>query len=145
MKQLTINDLRNELKVALKENNRINNKILVKRIDKVVNDRLSEFSDAILETIDTNRNETNQKFDNLSKDVAGLKQDVKFIHQDVKDIVSDMSVEETHDLTVGVSSHYGLCPLSQNSTFLRTGFCSDKPSRKQFETFKSSFENYPVL
>jgi type I site-specific restriction endonuclease len=89
-----------------------NNKILVKRIDEVVNARLSEFSDAILETIDVNRNEANQKFDNLSKDVAGLKQDVKFIHQDIKDIVSDMS---------------------------------DKPSRKQFETFKSSFKNYATL
>lgn len=138
MKPLTINDLRNELKVAFKENNEFifkrvkkdtaltiksaieaNNKILVKQIDKVVNDRLSEFSDAILETIDINRNEANQKFetahqkiDNLSNDVADLKQDVKFLHQDVKDIVTDIS---------------------------------DKPSRKQFETFKSSFKNYPVL
>lgn len=131
MKALTINDLRNELKVAFKENNEFifkrvkkdtaltvksaiesNNKILVKQIDKVANERLSEFSDAILETIDVNRNEANQKFNNLSKDMAGLKQDVKFIHQDVKDIVTDMS---------------------------------DKPSRKQFESFKSSFKNYPVL
>lgn len=131
MKALTINDLRNELKVAFKENNEFifkrvkkdtaltvksaiesNNKILVKQIDKVANERLSEFSDAILETIDVNRNEANQKFNNLSKDMAGLKQDVKFIHQDVKDIVTDMS---------------------------------DKPSRKQFESFKSSFKSYPVL
>lgn len=115
MTVLTIKDLRDELKVAFKENN----KILVKRIDEVVNDRLTEFSDVILKTIDTNRNEANQKFDvvnekidSLSRDMTDVKQDIKFLHQDVKDIVTDMS---------------------------------NKPSRAQFETFKSSFKNYPTL
>ncbi|EKE05780.1 MAG: hypothetical protein ACD_19C00176G0002 [uncultured bacterium] len=108
MKPLTIKDLRNELKVAFKENN----KVLVKKIDEVVNARLSEFSDVILETIDTNRNEANQKFAELSSDMKNVKQDIKFMHQDLKDIVTDMS---------------------------------DKPSRAQFETFKSSFKTYPTV
>lgn len=89
-----------------------NNKILVKRIDTVVNARLSEFSNAILHTIDANRDEANQKFEALSKDMKDVKQDIKFIRHDISDIEVEMSL---------------------------------KPSRKQFEEFKSSFKNYPAL
>lgn len=115
MTPLTIKDLREELKVAFKENN----KVLVKRIDEVVNARLTEFSDAILETIDTNRDEANQKFevinkkiDVISNDLADVKQDIKFIRHDISDIEAEMS---------------------------------SKPSRKQFDEFKSSFKNYPTV
>lgn len=107
LKQVKINT-KNSIKTAIKENN----KILVKQIDKVVNSRLSEFSDVILETIDTNSNEENQKFDVLSKDISDVKQDIKFIRHDISDIEAEMS---------------------------------NKPSRKQFEEFKSKFDNYPMV
>lgn len=118
-----LKELRDELKITFKENNNFifkhvdkafkqNNQILFKRIDKTVHNRLSEASDAILHTIDTNRDEANQKFEEVIKKVDKLSTDVKFMHQDLKDIVTDMS---------------------------------DKPSRKQFETFKSQFDNYPTL
>lgn len=96
-----------------------NNMILVKRIDEVVNARLTEFSDAILETIDINHDEASQKFeivnkkiDVISNDLTDIKQDIKFIRHDISDIEADIS---------------------------------NKPSRKQFEEFKSSFKNYPTL
>ena len=107
---------RNDLKQALKENNEINNKVLFKHIDKIVNDRLTEFSDVILETIDTNRDETNQKFEmvnqnvtNLSSDVKDIKQDIKFVRQDIKDLGDELS---------------------------------NRPSRSQFEELKTKFDNY---
>lgn len=108
-----------DLSTALQKNNETifkyikqNNKVLVKRIDQVVHARLSEASDAILHTIDANRDEANQKFETLSKDMKDVKQDIKFIRHDISDIEAEMSL---------------------------------KPSRKQFEEFKSKFDNYPTL
>ena len=123
-------DTGNIIKSAIEENNKFifkkidqsfkeNNKVLVKRIDEVVNARLTEFSDSILETIDINRNEANEKFEVLNKkidvisnDLTDVKQDIKFIRHDISDIGADMS---------------------------------NKPSRKQFEEFKSTFKNYPTV
>jgi len=119
MKSLTLKDLREELKIAFKENNDFifkyikgNNNVLIKRIDSTIHKRLSEASDAILQTIDTNHNEANQKFNKLSKDVRDVKQDIRFLHQDFKDLETELS---------------------------------NKPSKKQFEEFKSKFDNYPTV
>ncbi len=121
MKSLTLKDLREELKTAFKENNdfifkyiKSNNNVLIGRIDTTIHKRLSEFSDVVLETIDINHNETNQKFNetnqkinDLSKDMKDVKQDIKFLHQDFKDLETELS---------------------------------NKPSRKQFEELKSRFD-----
>lgn len=130
MKPLTIQDLRNELKVAFKENNKalmkeVKTEIrgtvkatevsLKKYIGKYVGDATDNVLGTMQEMFDerdvTLKDHTN-KLDKLSKDMTDVKQDIKFIRQDIKDLNVDFS---------------------------------DKPSRKQFEEFKSSFKNYPMV
>lgn len=142
MKQLTVKDLRNELKVAFKENNKSlmkevksdiksaikeNTEVLIKEVrkeirgtvkaselslKKYVGEYVGDATEKVTGAMQEMFDERDVKINQLTVSVDNVKRDVKFMHQDIKDIVTDMS---------------------------------DKPSRKQFETFKSSFSNYPTV
>lgn len=115
--------LREELKVAFKENNKSLMKEVRKEIrgtvkkseislKKYMGEYVGDATEKVIGAMQEMFDERDVKINQLTVSLDDVKRDVKFMHQDIKDLEVDFS---------------------------------DKPSKRQFEEFKSKFDNYPTL
>lgn len=127
MKPLTLKDLKNEFKSAFKTNNQV----LMKGVRSEIKSAIQENNEVLVKRIDDVVYARLSEFSDVVIETIDT-------NRDEANQKFDLVIKKIDDLSTDVKF------MHQNLKDIVTDM-SDKPSKRQFEDFKSSFKNYPTV